>query len=57
MLLKEQLARVSTYEDALDAVRRFAKEQIFRVGVQVIQGTATADAAGPALANIAATRR
>jgi glutamate-ammonia-ligase adenylyltransferase len=55
MLLKEQLARVSTYEDALDAVRRFAKEQIFRVGVQVIQGTATADAAGPALANIAET--
>ena len=54
-LLNEQLARVSTYEDALDRVRRFAKEQMFRVGVQVIQGTATADAAGPAFANIAET--
>ncbi len=54
-LLNEQLARVSTYEDALDSVRRFAKEQMFRVGVQVIQGTATADAAGPAFANIAET--
>ncbi|MGZ5178638.1 MAG: bifunctional [glutamine synthetase] adenylyltransferase/[glutamine synthetase]-adenylyl-L-tyrosine phosphorylase, partial [Burkholderiales bacterium] len=52
-LLRDQLARVSGYEDALDAVRRFAKEQIFRVGVQIIQGAAKADAAGPALANIA----
>jgi len=52
-LLKEQMARAGGYEDALDAVRRFAKEQIFRVGVQIIQGTANADAAGPALANIA----
>src|SRR5579864_6621407 len=47
------MARASGYEAALDAVRRFAKEQIFRVGVQIIQGTTKADAAGPALANIA----
>ena len=52
-LLAEQIARAASYEDALDAARRFAKEQIFRVGVQVIQGTATADAAGPAFAAIA----
>jgi glutamate-ammonia-ligase adenylyltransferase len=51
--LQEQMARAGGYEDALDAVRRFAKEQIFRVGVQIIQGTTKADAAGPALANIA----
>ena len=51
--LKEQMARATGYEAALDAVRRFAKEQVFRVGVQIIQGTAKADAAGPALANIA----
>jgi glutamate-ammonia-ligase adenylyltransferase len=51
--LKQQMARATGYEDALDGVRRFAKEQIFRVGVQIIQGTTKADAAGPALANIA----
>jgi glutamate-ammonia-ligase adenylyltransferase len=51
--LQGQMARAGGYEDALDAVRRFAKEQIFRVGVQIIQGTTKADAAGPALANIA----
>ena len=54
-LLHEQLARAASYEDALDAVRRFAKEQTFRVGVQIIQGATKADAAGPALANIAET--
>ena len=42
-----------TTKAALDAARRFAKEQIFRVGVQIIEGTAKADAAGPAFANIA----
>ncbi|HLJ52534.1 MAG TPA: bifunctional [glutamine synthetase] adenylyltransferase/[glutamine synthetase]-adenylyl-L-tyrosine phosphorylase [Rhizomicrobium sp.] len=51
--LQEQIARASGYEAALDAVRRFAKEQMFRVGVQIIQGTTKADAAGPALTNIA----
>ncbi len=52
-MLNEQLARAGGYEGALDAARRFAKEQIFRVGVQIIEGAATADQAGPALANIA----
>ncbi len=47
------LARSDGYEAGLDAARRFAKEQIFRVGVQIIQGTANAAAAGPALAAIA----
>jgi glutamate-ammonia-ligase adenylyltransferase len=37
----------------LDAVRRFVKEQGFRVGVQVIEGAAKADAAGPAFTSIA----
>ena len=48
-----QLAAADDYEAALDAARRFAKEQIFRVGVQVIDGAATAAKAGPAFANIA----
>jgi glutamate-ammonia-ligase adenylyltransferase len=51
--LADLIARAADYEGALDAARRFAKEQIFRVGVQIIQGTANAAAAGPALARIA----
>ncbi|HEX3755342.1 MAG TPA: bifunctional [glutamine synthetase] adenylyltransferase/[glutamine synthetase]-adenylyl-L-tyrosine phosphorylase [Rhizomicrobium sp.] len=43
------------YEDMLDAARRFAREQIFRVGVQIVEGTVDADAAGPAFAAIAET--
>ena len=52
-LLGDQLKREGDYEGTLDAARRFAKEQIFRVGVQIIEGTARAEQAGPALANIA----
>ena len=41
------------YEDMLDGARRFAREEIFRVGVQIVEGTAQPDQAGPALADIA----
>lgn len=41
------------YEKVLDELRRQAGEQIFRVGVQLIEGTARADQAGPAFAAIA----
>ncbi|HEX4176949.1 MAG TPA: bifunctional [glutamine synthetase] adenylyltransferase/[glutamine synthetase]-adenylyl-L-tyrosine phosphorylase, partial [Rhizomicrobium sp.] len=44
---------VGSYEDMLDAARRFAREAIFRVGVQIVEGTANAEQAGPALADIA----
>ncbi len=37
----------------LDTARRFVKDQMFRVGVQLIEGVAKADAAGPAFAEIA----
>ena len=37
----------------LDAARRFSREAIFRVGVQIVEGVAQAEAAGPALADIA----
>jgi glutamate-ammonia-ligase adenylyltransferase len=43
------------YEDALDGARRFTREEIFRVGVQIVEGTAKAEAAGPALTAIAET--
>ncbi len=42
-----------SYEDMLDTARRFAREQIFRVGAQIVEGTASADQAGPALTHIA----
>ena len=42
-----------SYEDMLDAARRFAREQIFRVGVQIVEGAAKAEQAGPAFADIA----
>jgi [glutamine synthetase] adenylyltransferase / [glutamine synthetase]-adenylyl-L-tyrosine phosphorylase len=51
--VKDRLARAGSYEKVLDEARRLAKEQIFRVGVQVIEGLAKADAAGPAFAAIA----
>jgi len=51
----EALGRSPGYEAALDAARRFAHEQIFRVGVQVIEGIAKPQAAGPAFAAIAET--
>jgi len=42
-----------SYEDMLDAARRFTREAAFRVGVQIVEGTAKAEQAGPALADIA----
>ena len=48
-----QFANARGYEPMLDAARRFAKEQIFRVGVQIIEGTLNAEAAGPAFAAVA----
>jgi glutamate-ammonia-ligase adenylyltransferase len=47
------LSTAEDFERALEAARRFAKEQAFRVGVQVIEGTAKADQAGIAFANVA----
>jgi len=42
-----------SYEEVLDGARRFAREAVFRVGVQIVEGVAKADEAGPALAAIA----
>src|SRR6185437_2929537 len=51
--LAAQLGAARDFEGALDASRRVAKEQIFRVGVQIVQGDAKAEDAGPAFASIA----
>lgn len=49
----DALARAGDYERQLDELRRLVKENIFRVGVQVIMGLAPAEEAGPAFAAIA----
>lgn len=49
----EALAQAEDYEKLLDELRRLVKEKIFRVGVQVIEGLAKAEEAGPAFAAIA----
>lgn len=43
------------YESALDAARRFAKEEMFRVGARLIFGSAPATDAGPAYSAVADT--
>jgi [glutamine synthetase] adenylyltransferase / [glutamine synthetase]-adenylyl-L-tyrosine phosphorylase len=47
------VARSGGFEGAMDAVRRVHREQAFRVGVQVMSGAATAQAAGQAFASLA----
>ena len=42
-----------SYEEVLDGARRFAREAVFRVGVQIVEGVAKADAVGPAFAAVA----
>ncbi|HEY1633014.1 MAG TPA: bifunctional [glutamine synthetase] adenylyltransferase/[glutamine synthetase]-adenylyl-L-tyrosine phosphorylase [Rhizomicrobium sp.] len=54
-LLGDLIARAPDFESVLDAARRFAKEQNFRVGVQIIEGSIAADRAGSAFAAIAET--
>jgi glutamate-ammonia-ligase adenylyltransferase len=53
--LDAALARrlAGSYEEMLDGARHFTREEIFRVGVQIVDGKARADQAGPALTNIA----
>ncbi len=51
--LGDQIGPDPDYETALDVTRRFVKEQNFRVGVQIIEGTLDAALAGPVFARIA----
>jgi len=52
-ILAAHVGSASDFEGALDAARRFANEQTFRVGVQIIEGVRSAADAGIAFANIA----
>jgi glutamate-ammonia-ligase adenylyltransferase len=51
--LQSELAPAGGYERLLDAARRFARDQKFRVGVQIIEGRIEPAAAGAAFADIA----
>lgn len=52
-MMASELDRASDQESMLDAVRRFARDQTFRVGVQIIEGRTTPQAGGDAFADIA----
>jgi [glutamine synthetase] adenylyltransferase / [glutamine synthetase]-adenylyl-L-tyrosine phosphorylase len=51
--LDRALAAADSFEAAMDVVRRIHREQAFRIGVQVMSGTASAEAAGQAFADLA----
>ncbi len=51
--VSEAAGQVEGFEAAMDAVRRVYREQSFRVGVQVMSGTSTAQDAGRAFAALA----
>ncbi|MFO1015723.1 MAG: bifunctional [glutamine synthetase] adenylyltransferase/[glutamine synthetase]-adenylyl-L-tyrosine phosphorylase [Caulobacteraceae bacterium] len=47
------MAQADGFEAAMDAARRLHREQAFRIGLKVIAGTASADDAGRAFADLA----
>ena len=51
--VEEAVAAAPDFEAAMDAARRVQREQSFRVGVQVMSGSAAAEAAGRAFAELA----
>ncbi|NWG46774.1 MAG: bifunctional [glutamine synthetase] adenylyltransferase/[glutamine synthetase]-adenylyl-L-tyrosine phosphorylase [Alphaproteobacteria bacterium] len=51
--LAARLAEQDNFEGKLDAARYWAKDQHFRIGLQVLVGNAPADIAGPAYTNLA----
>jgi glutamate-ammonia-ligase adenylyltransferase len=53
--LEAHLARQlqGSYEEQLDGARRFAREEAFRVGVQLVSDAARAERAGPAFTRVA----
>ena len=52
-VVERAVAQADGFEAAMDAVRRAQREQAFRIGVQVMSGTASAEAAGMAFADLA----
>ena len=52
-VVRQTLATATEYEEAMDLARRAYREQAFRIGVQVMSGTASAADAGAAFADLA----
>ncbi len=52
-MVEALVARAEGFEAAMDVVRRMHREQAFRVGVQVMSGSASAEVAGKAFADLA----
>jgi glutamate-ammonia-ligase adenylyltransferase len=52
-LLHVHMSSARDYEAELNAARRFAREQVFRVGLQIVERTVEAEVAGAAFADIA----
>ena len=51
--LGERLVGAASFEEKLNAARRFQREEAFRIGVQVLEGLASAGEAGAAYADLA----
>lgn len=51
--LRTQLARASDFEEKLNAARRFHRDEAFRIGYQLLQGSVSASEAGQAYADLA----
>ncbi len=52
-VMDRAVAQADSFEAIMDAVRRAHREQAFRVGVQVMSGSASAETAGRAFADLA----
>ncbi len=52
-MVERAVSQADGFEAAMDAVRRAQREQAFRIGVQVMSRTATAEVAGMAFADLA----
>lgn len=51
--LDRQLDLASDFQDSLDVLRRWTKDQQFQIGVRILRGALDGDAAGPLLSDVA----
>ncbi|WP_374308050.1 bifunctional [glutamine synthetase] adenylyltransferase/[glutamine synthetase]-adenylyl-L-tyrosine phosphorylase [Dongia sp.] len=50
--LDRQLGLATDFQDALDVLRRWTKDQQFQIGVRILRGALDGDAAGPLLSDV-----
>lgn len=51
--LDRQLSLATDFQDALDVLRRWTKDQQFQIGIRILRGTLDAEASGPLLSDVA----